>query len=184
MPDGVRMRISSVLAVVMVLSLLECRWYTSGTMDTLVADDLAAGDGQKLSVVAYGALLDMILRGAIAPGEPVTERLIAVRLGMSRTPTREAGRGGGWKAKARSSASAAGRWSCGPTRWRHSCTRSRCVAFWRAKRRAWRRAGSPLLSSPTPARALHACATRVWAMSRARTTATSMPPSRRRRATR
>ena len=59
-------------------------------MDTLVSDDLAAGDGQKLSVVAYGALLDMILRGAIAAGEPVTERLIAVRLGMSRTPVREA----------------------------------------------------------------------------------------------
>ena len=37
---------------------------------------------QKLSVVAYGALLDMILRGAIAAGEPVTERLIAARLGM------------------------------------------------------------------------------------------------------
>ena len=41
-------------------------------MDTLVADDLAAGDGQKLSDVAYGALLDMILRGTIAAGEPVT----------------------------------------------------------------------------------------------------------------
>src|SRR6266702_1954974 len=64
MPDGVRMRISSLLAVVMVLLLLECRWYTAGTMDTLVSDDLAAGDGQKLSVVAYGALLAMVLRGA------------------------------------------------------------------------------------------------------------------------
>src|SRR5260370_39124688 len=93
MPDGVRMRISSLLAVVMVLPLLECKWYTTGTMDTLVADDLAAGDGQKLSVVAYGALLDMILRGTIAAGEPVTERLIAARLGMSRPPLREAGRG-------------------------------------------------------------------------------------------
>jgi DNA-binding GntR family transcriptional regulator len=59
-------------------------------MDTLASDDLAAGDGRKLSVVAYGALLEMILRGTIAPGEPVTERLIAVRLGMSRTPVREA----------------------------------------------------------------------------------------------
>jgi DNA-binding GntR family transcriptional regulator len=44
----------------------------------------------KLSVVAYGALLDMILRGTIAPGELVTERQIAARLGMSRTPVREA----------------------------------------------------------------------------------------------
>src|SRR5258708_7561286 len=90
MPDGVRMRISSLLAVVMVLPLLECRWYTTGTMDTLVSDDVGAGDSQKLSVVAYGALLDMILRGTIAAGEPVTERLIAARLGMSRTPVREA----------------------------------------------------------------------------------------------
>src|SRR5260370_42156374 len=68
MPDGVRMRISSLLAVVMALPLVECRWYTIGTMDTLVPDDLAAGDGQKLLVVAYGALLDMVLRGTIAAG--------------------------------------------------------------------------------------------------------------------
>ncbi|MBY0322470.1 MAG: GntR family transcriptional regulator [Reyranella sp.] len=59
-------------------------------MDTLAPDDLEPGEGQKLSVVAYGALLDMILRGAIGAGEPVTERLIAARLGMSRTPVREA----------------------------------------------------------------------------------------------
>jgi DNA-binding GntR family transcriptional regulator len=59
-------------------------------MDTLAPDDLEQGEGQRLSVVAYGALLDMILRGAIAAGEPVTERLIAARLGMSRTPVREA----------------------------------------------------------------------------------------------
>jgi len=59
-------------------------------MDTLVPSDLEQVEGQKLSVVAYGALLDMILRGAIAAGEPVTERLIAARLGMSRTPVREA----------------------------------------------------------------------------------------------
>ena len=59
-------------------------------MDSLVLDDLEAGETRKLSVVAYGALLDMILRGALAAGEPVTERLIATRLGMSRTPVREA----------------------------------------------------------------------------------------------
>ena len=52
-------------------------------MDGLVVDP-------KLSTVAYGALLDMILRGTIAPGELVTERQIAARLGMSRTPVREA----------------------------------------------------------------------------------------------
>lgn len=44
----------------------------------------------KLSTVAYGAVLDMILRGSIAAGELVTERQIATRLGMSRTPVREA----------------------------------------------------------------------------------------------
>jgi DNA-binding GntR family transcriptional regulator len=44
----------------------------------------------KLSAIAYGAVLDMILRGTLAPGELVTERLIAARLGMSRTPVREA----------------------------------------------------------------------------------------------
>src|SRR5260370_39509836 len=97
MPDGVRMRISSLLAVVMALPLLERRWYTIGIMDTLVPDDLETGDGQKLSVVAYGALLDMILRGTIAAGEPVTERPIAARLRLSRPPARGAGRrpGGG-----------------------------------------------------------------------------------------
>jgi DNA-binding GntR family transcriptional regulator len=59
-------------------------------MDTLLSEDAGSGDTQKLSVVAYGALLDMILRGAIAAGEMVTERQIAMRLGMSRTPVREA----------------------------------------------------------------------------------------------
>lgn len=44
----------------------------------------------KLSTVAYGAVLDMILRGTLAAGELVTERQIAARLGMSRTPVREA----------------------------------------------------------------------------------------------
>ena len=62
---------------------MECRWYTIGTMDGLVSET-------KLSAVAYGALLDMILRGSIAPGELVTERQIAALLGMSRTPVREA----------------------------------------------------------------------------------------------
>ena len=52
-------------------------------MDTLAPDDLDAGNGQKLSVVAYGAVLDMILRGVLNSGEQVTERQIAVKLGMS-----------------------------------------------------------------------------------------------------
>ncbi len=41
-------------------------------MDSLTPNDPDAGDSQRLSVVAYGALLDMILRGAIVAGELVT----------------------------------------------------------------------------------------------------------------
>lgn len=65
------------------MTLVECNRYTIGTMDGLISSE-------KLSTVAYGAVLNMILRGTIAPGEIVTERLIAARLGMSRTPVREA----------------------------------------------------------------------------------------------
>src|SRR5690348_10875000 len=95
MPEGVRMRISSLLATIdlpafspwkcrqIPLTALGCNRYTRGIMDGLVSD-------AKLSVVAYGAVLDMIARGTIAAGELVTERQIAARLGMSRTPVREA----------------------------------------------------------------------------------------------
>src|SRR5258708_33406513 len=62
---------------------MACNRYTNGIMDGLASDD-------KLSVVAYGAVLNMIARGTIAAGELVTERQIAARLGMSRTPVREA----------------------------------------------------------------------------------------------
>lgn len=62
---------------------VECNRYTRGTMDGSIS-------AIKLSAVAYGAVLDMILRGTIAAGELVTERQIAARLGMSRTPVREA----------------------------------------------------------------------------------------------
>jgi DNA-binding GntR family transcriptional regulator len=71
---------------------LECNWYTTGTMDTLMEEPGVPdeADSRPLSVVAYAALLDMILRGALGSGELVTERQIAARLGMSRTPVREA----------------------------------------------------------------------------------------------
>jgi DNA-binding GntR family transcriptional regulator len=74
------------------LTHLECNWYTIGTMDTLTQEPEVPdeADSRPLSVVAYAALLDMILRGALGPGELVTERQIAARLGMSRTPVREA----------------------------------------------------------------------------------------------
>jgi len=68
---------------------MECNWYTIGTMDGLTPD-VETGDTRKLSSVAYSAVLDMILRGVLAAGELVTERQIAARLGMSRTPVREA----------------------------------------------------------------------------------------------
>jgi DNA-binding GntR family transcriptional regulator len=44
----------------------------------------------SLSEVAYRALLDMLLNGELRPSEVVTERQIAARLGISRTPLREA----------------------------------------------------------------------------------------------
>ncbi len=65
-------------------------WYTTCTMNPPSSDSLDAGDDRKLSTVAYGALLDMILNGGLAGGEVVSERQIAARLGMSRTPVREA----------------------------------------------------------------------------------------------
>lgn len=58
-------------------------------MDGLTPD-IDSGETRKLSSVAYAAVLDMILRGTLAAGELVTERQIAARLGMSRTPVREA----------------------------------------------------------------------------------------------
>lgn len=59
-------------------------------MDTLISSQLESPNGQTLSIMAYTSLLDMILRGEIVAGEAVTERQIAGRLGISRTPVREA----------------------------------------------------------------------------------------------
>ncbi|MEM6763219.1 MAG: GntR family transcriptional regulator, partial [Pseudomonadota bacterium] len=44
------------------------------------------GQGER----AYEGLLDLVLSKEIAPGEAVTERRLALRLGLSRTPIREA----------------------------------------------------------------------------------------------
>ncbi len=44
----------------------------------------------NLSARARMAIEDDILSGRMKPGEPVDERAIAARLGMSRTPVREA----------------------------------------------------------------------------------------------
>lgn len=43
-----------------------------------------------LSQVAHKAMMEMLLSGELAPNEVVAERQIAVRLGVSRTPLREA----------------------------------------------------------------------------------------------
>src|ERR1700742_3710584 len=43
-----------------------------------------------LSDMAHKALMDMLSSGELAPNELVTERQIALKLGISRTPTREA----------------------------------------------------------------------------------------------
>ncbi|MBS0538493.1 MAG: GntR family transcriptional regulator [Proteobacteria bacterium] len=59
-------------------------------MDTLISPEIESAAGQTLSIRAYTSLLDMILRGKIVAGEAVTERQIAGRLGISRTPVREA----------------------------------------------------------------------------------------------
>jgi DNA-binding GntR family transcriptional regulator len=50
----------------------------------------AVEPAQALSEMAYKALMGMLLSGELAPNELVTERQIALRLGMSRTPMREA----------------------------------------------------------------------------------------------
>lgn len=49
-------------------------------------------DDLPLSEMAYQAMLNMLLGGELAPNELVTERQIAARLGISRTPLREATR--------------------------------------------------------------------------------------------
>lgn len=60
----------------------------SGLADPGAADAMLSA--QPLSEFAYQALLGMLLGGEMQLNEVVTERQIAVRLGISRTPTREA----------------------------------------------------------------------------------------------
>jgi DNA-binding GntR family transcriptional regulator len=47
------------------------------------------GDGAKVAYVKQ-RVREMILRGELAPGHPIRERTLALRLGVSRTPMREA----------------------------------------------------------------------------------------------
>ena len=48
------------------------------------------GVNPALSEVAHRALMRMLLEGELAPNEVVTERQIALKLGISRSPLREA----------------------------------------------------------------------------------------------
>ena len=50
----------------------------------------AEGPALALSEVAHRALMGMLMSGQLAPNELVTERQIALQLGISRTPLREA----------------------------------------------------------------------------------------------
>jgi DNA-binding GntR family transcriptional regulator len=48
-----------------------------------------SGDGAKVAHVKQ-RIREMILKGELAPGHPIRERTLALRLGVSRTPMREA----------------------------------------------------------------------------------------------
>ncbi|SFQ34591.1 DNA-binding transcriptional regulator, GntR family [Variovorax sp. 770b2] len=52
--------------------------------------DVEENADQSLSERAHRALMGMILSGELAPTEVITERQIAIQLGVSRTPLREA----------------------------------------------------------------------------------------------
>ena len=52
--------------------------------------DAALEPSLALSEVAHKAMMGMLLSGELAPNEVVTERQIALQLGISRTPLREA----------------------------------------------------------------------------------------------
>ena len=60
------------------------------TPHLVVADDAAEEPAPALSDVAHRALMGMLLSGELAPNEVLTERQIAMKLGISRTPLREA----------------------------------------------------------------------------------------------
>ena len=59
-------------------------------MNAVVDEEDTEAPNQPLSEVAYQALSTMLLGGELEPNEVITERQIALRLGLSRTPVREA----------------------------------------------------------------------------------------------
>jgi DNA-binding GntR family transcriptional regulator len=62
------------------------------TVNTSLTENLegAAAPALALSEMAHKALMGMLLTGELTPNEVVTERQIALKLGISRTPMREA----------------------------------------------------------------------------------------------
>lgn len=77
------------------------KWYTNWTQRELVPILRAMNDKTTvepdaeapllaLSELAHKAMMGMLLSGELAPNEVVTERQIALQLGISRTPLREA----------------------------------------------------------------------------------------------
>lgn len=78
-----------------------CKWYTIWTPQELLVYTHAMNSkstaieqdptpAEALSEFAHKALMGMLLSGELAPNELVTERQIAMQLGISRTPLREA----------------------------------------------------------------------------------------------
>lgn len=55
-----------------------------------MSDDQAASPRRLLRDQAYDLLLDAIIRGDLPPGSPLRDQDLAARLGLSRTPVREA----------------------------------------------------------------------------------------------
>ena len=55
-----------------------------------MSDDPAASPRRLLRDQAYDVLLDAIIRGDLPPGSPLRDQDLAARLGLSRTPVREA----------------------------------------------------------------------------------------------
>lgn len=58
--------------------------------DADVLEPVDPEDGQPLSERAHRAVMAMILSGELAPNEVIAERQLALQLGISRTPLREA----------------------------------------------------------------------------------------------
>jgi DNA-binding GntR family transcriptional regulator len=80
---------SSVHAIVNGVQIDERRW-DAVPLDADRPEIVALDRAESLAERAYRALREQIATGGLAPGERVTERALALRLGVSPTPVREA----------------------------------------------------------------------------------------------